>query len=94
MAKSSPKLTPSASGAATVVATPLPTKRAAAKSEITVARASGTTSVAPDAAGFTLTLDDVEMMEDKSAVFDLGTLSSQAYDPASASASASPAAGQ
>ena len=54
--------------------------------------------VAPDAAGFTLTLDDVEMMEDKSAVFDLGTLSSQAYDPSSASASpaasasASPAA--
>lgn len=50
--------------------------------------------VAPDAAGFTLTLDDVEMMEDKSAVFDLGNLSPQAYDPASASASASPAAGQ
>jgi hypothetical protein len=48
--------------------------------------------VAPDAAGFALTLDDVEMMEDKSAVFDLGNLSSQAYDPASASASASPAA--
>ena len=54
--------------------------------------------VAPDATGFTLTLDDVEMMEDKSAVFDLGSLSSQVYDPssasASASASASPAAGQ
>ena len=50
--------------------------------------------VAPDATGFTLTLDDVEMMEDKSAVFDLGNLSSQAYDPSSASASASPAAGQ
>jgi hypothetical protein len=50
--------------------------------------------VAPDAAGFTLTLDDVEMMEDKSAVFDLGNLSPQAYDPASASASASPDAGQ
>ena len=52
--------------------------------------------VAPDAAGFTLTLDDVEMMEDESAVFDLGDLSSQVYDPASASASASasPAAGQ
>jgi hypothetical protein len=31
--------------------------------------------VAPDASGFTLTLDDVEMMEDKSAVFDLGNLS-------------------
>jgi hypothetical protein len=50
--------------------------------------------VAPDATGFTLTLDDVELMEDKSAVFDLRTLSSQAYDPSSASASASPAAGQ
>ena len=50
--------------------------------------------VAPDTTGFTLTLDDVEMMEDKSAVFDLGNLNSQAYDPASASASASPAAGQ
>ena len=50
--------------------------------------------VAPDATGFTLKLDDVEMMEDKSAVFDLGNLTSQAYDPASASASASPAAGQ
>lgn len=48
--------------------------------------------VAPDATGFTLTLDDVELMEDKSAVFDLGNLSSQVYDPASASASASPAA--
>ena len=48
--------------------------------------------VAPGATGFTLTLDDVEMMEDKSAVFDLGSLSSQVYDPASASASASPAA--
>ncbi len=47
--------------------------------------------VAPDATGFTLTLDDVEMMEDKSAVFDLGNLSSLVYDPASASASASPA---
>jgi hypothetical protein len=50
--------------------------------------------VAPDAAGFTLTLDDVEMMEDQSGVFDLGSLTSQAYDPASASASVSPAAGQ
>jgi uncharacterized protein DUF4352 len=50
--------------------------------------------VAPDATGFTLTLDDVGMMEDKSAVFDLGNLTPQAYDSASASASASPAAGQ
>jgi len=48
--------------------------------------------VAPDATGFTLTLDDVEMMEDKSAVFELGNLSSQVYDPSSASASASPTA--
>src|SRR5215218_5731187 len=30
--------------------------------------------VPPDANGFTLTLDDVELMEDKSAVFDLGSL--------------------
>ena len=52
--------------------------------------------VAPDANGFTLTLDDVELMGDESAVFDRGNLTSQAYDPASASASASasPAAGQ
>ena len=48
--------------------------------------------VAPDATGFTLTLDDVEMMEDKSAVFELGNLSSQVYDPSSASSSASPTA--
>jgi hypothetical protein len=40
----------------------------------------------------TRTLDDVEMMEDKSAVFDLGNLSSQVYDPSSASASASASA--
>ena len=50
--------------------------------------------VAPDANGFSLTLDDVELMGDKSAVFDLGNLNSQVYDPSSASASASPAAGQ
>src|ERR671916_1026993 len=50
--------------------------------------------VAPDANGFTLTLDDVELMGDKSAVVDLGNLATQAYDPASASASASPTAGQ
>src|ERR671916_2665823 len=30
--------------------------------------------VAPDAKGFTLTLDDVEFLEDKSAVFDLGNI--------------------
>ena len=45
--------------------------------------------VAADAQGFTLTLDDVELMEDKTAVFDLGNISSRAYDPASASATAS-----
>jgi len=50
--------------------------------------------VPSDATGFTLTLDDVEMMEDKTAVFDLGNIRSRAYDPASASATASPAAGQ
>jgi hypothetical protein len=44
--KSSPKRPASANGAATVVATPLPANKAAAKSEITVARASDTTSVA------------------------------------------------
>ena len=46
--------------------------------------------VAPDAKGFTLRLDDVEMMGDQSAVFDLGDISLRAYDPpASASATAS-----
>jgi len=44
--------------------------------------------VPPDANGFTLTLDDVELMEDKSAVFDLGSLGMRAYDPSSASATA------
>jgi hypothetical protein len=54
--------------------------------------------VPSDAQGFTLTLDDVEMMEDKSAVFDLGSIRPRAYDPSSASATvsatASPAAAQ
>src|SRR5918998_1369648 len=45
--------------------------------------------VPSDAKGFTLTLDDVEMMEDKTAVFDLGNIKPRAYDPASASATAS-----
>src|SRR5215204_384299 len=45
--------------------------------------------VPPDAEGFTLTLDDVEFSEDKSAVFDLGNIKPRAYDPSSASASAS-----
>ena len=45
--------------------------------------------VPPDAEGFTLTLDDVELLEDKSAVFDLGNIAPRVYDPSSASASAS-----
>jgi hypothetical protein len=44
--------------------------------------------VDPDAQGFTLTLDDVEMMEDQSAVFDLGNISLRAYDPSSVSTTA------
>ena len=44
--------------------------------------------VADDAEGFELTVDDVEMMEEQSAVFDLGSISPRAYDPASASATA------
>jgi len=46
--------------------------------------------VPPDANGFTLKLDDVELMEDESAVFDLSNIPLQEYDSASASASASP----
>ncbi len=49
--------------------------------------------VAPDAKGFTLRLDDVELMEDKSAVFDLGSIQPRAYDPSSASATVSATAG-
>jgi hypothetical protein len=49
--------------------------------------------VAPDANGFTLTVDDVEFLEDKSAVFDLGSIRPRAYDPASASATATATAG-
>ncbi|HEX2180781.1 MAG TPA: DUF4352 domain-containing protein [Rubrobacteraceae bacterium] len=44
--------------------------------------------VPPSAKGFTLTVDDVEFLEDKSAVFDLGILRPREYDPASASATA------
>jgi hypothetical protein len=44
--------------------------------------------VAPDAQGFTLTLDDVEMIEDQSAGFDLGNISLRAYAPLSVSATA------
>jgi hypothetical protein len=43
--------------------------------------------------GFTLTVDDVELMEDKSAVFDLGSIGPRAYDPSSASATATASAG-
>jgi len=49
--------------------------------------------VAADANGFTLKLDDVELMEDKSAVFDLSNITQQPYDSsasASATATASP----
>jgi hypothetical protein len=46
--------------------------------------------VAPGATGFTLTLDDVEFTEDKSAVFDLGNIGLRSYDPASPGATASP----
>lgn len=50
--------------------------------------------VPPDANGFRLTVDDVELMEDKSAVFNLSNLRPRAYDPASASATATATAGQ
>jgi len=46
--------------------------------------------VGADATGFTLTLDDVEFWEDKSAVFDLGVLPARAYVDPSAGATASP----
>ena len=46
--------------------------------------------VGADATGFTLTLDDVEFWEDKSAVFDLGVLPARAYVDPSAAATASP----
>ena len=50
--------------------------------------------VPPDANGFTLTLDDVEFLEDKSAVFNLGSIQVRAYeDPASASATATASPG-
>ncbi len=50
--------------------------------------------VAADANGFTLKLDDVELMEDKSAVFDLSNIPLQEYDSASASATATASPGQ
>ena len=46
--------------------------------------------VAPDATGFTLTLDDAELMQDESAVFDLGILPARAYVDPSGAATASP----
>jgi Domain of unknown function (DUF4352) len=49
--------------------------------------------VAPDAKGFTLTVDDVEFWEDKSAVFDLSNIRPRAYDPASPAATATATAG-
>jgi Domain of unknown function (DUF4352) len=49
--------------------------------------------VADDANGFTLKLDDVELMEDKSAVFDLSNIPLQEYDSASASAPATASPG-
>ena len=44
--------------------------------------------VAADANGFTLKLDDVELMESESAMFDLSNIPLQEYDSASASATA------
>ncbi len=49
--------------------------------------------VAADANGFTLKLDDVELMEEGSAVFDLGNISQRAYDASSASSSATASPG-
>ena len=49
--------------------------------------------VAPDAKGFTLTLDDVELAEDESAVFDLGNIGLRSYEPASPGATATATAG-
>ena len=47
--------------------------------------------VPPDAQGFTLKLDDVELMEEESAVFDLSNIPQQAYEAsATATATASP----
>lgn len=50
--------------------------------------------VPPDATGFTLKLDDVEFLEDKSAMFDLGNIQLRVYEePSSATATASASAG-
>ncbi len=49
--------------------------------------------VAPDAAGFTLTLDDVEFAADESAVFDLSDMGLRSYEPASPGATATATAG-
>jgi hypothetical protein len=46
--------------------------------------------VGADASGFTLTLDDVELMEEEKAVFDLGVLPVREYTDPSAAATASP----
>ncbi len=46
--------------------------------------------VAPDATGFTLTVDDVEFARDESAVYDLGNMGLRSYEPASPGPTASP----
>jgi hypothetical protein len=46
--------------------------------------------VPPDATGFTLTVDDVELAVDESAVYDLGDIGLRSYEPASPGATASP----
>jgi Domain of unknown function (DUF4352)/zinc-ribbon domain len=50
--------------------------------------------VGADATGFTLTLDDVELMEDESAVFDLSDIKPRTYDTASPTATSTATAGQ
>jgi hypothetical protein len=46
--------------------------------------------LAAGATGFTLTFDDVELMDDESAVFELGILEARAYGDPSATAAVSP----
>ena len=46
--------------------------------------------VAPDATGFTLTVDDVEFAEEESAVYDLSDIGLRSYEPASPGPTASP----
>jgi len=49
--------------------------------------------VSPDANGFMLGVDDVEFLEDESAVLDLSNISLHSYNASSASATASASAG-